>query len=95
MTLRGQVDALVFAGGIGEKSDRLRREVAHQVACLGFAVDEGRNKQRMENVVTDISADSSSDGKQQQQQQHRRVLVCLTDEQFEMARSCAEDEGLW
>jgi acetate kinase len=24
-----------------------------------------------------------------------RVLVCRTDEQFEMARACAEDEAFW
>jgi len=86
VSLRGEVDALVFAGGIGEKSERLRSEVVSQVGCLGFGIDEGRNNQRMEGVVTDVSADLAGG---------RRVLVCRTDEQFEMARSCAEDGGLW
>lgn len=85
VALRGQVDALVFAGGIGEKGDRLRRDVVNQVACLGFGLDEGLNQTRMESVVTDIT-----DGKGE-----RKVLVCRTDEQFEMARSCAEDEAFW
>ncbi|KAM7223501.1 putative acetate kinase [Rhypophila decipiens] len=85
VSLRGQVDALVFAGGIGEKSERLRSEVVDQVSCLGFSIDEDVNKTRMEKTVTDIGGSSSK----------RRVLVCQTDEQFEMARSCAEDEAFW
>ncbi|ORY85635.1 acetate kinase [Protomyces lactucae-debilis] len=36
--LEGKVDALVFAGGIGEKSDVLRRAVVDKIACLGFSL---------------------------------------------------------
>ncbi|KXJ89206.1 acetate kinase-like protein [Microdochium bolleyi] len=43
VALRGEVDALVFAGGIGEKSSRLRREVVESVGCLGFEVDKAKN----------------------------------------------------
>lgn len=86
VSLRGQVDALVFAGGIGEKSDVLRRRVVDQVSCLGFALDEDRNARALgEDVVQDIGSKSAK----------HRTLVCQTDEQFEMARSCAADEELW
>ncbi|ETS87703.1 acetate kinase [Pestalotiopsis fici W106-1] len=85
VSLAGRVDALVFAGGIGEKSDVLRRRVVDQVACLGFALDEDRNALPVEDVVQDIGREGAK----------HRTLVCQTDEQFEMARSCAADQELW
>ncbi|KAK0943475.1 hypothetical protein LTR29_005058 [Friedmanniomyces endolithicus] len=87
--LGGKVDALVFAGGIGEKGARLREAVVEKVACLGFAVDEGRNERPDgEAVVTDIGKEGGSSSK-------HRVLVCQTDEQAEMARECVQDaDGL-
>ncbi len=85
VTLGGQVDALVFSGGIGEKSAELRRRVVGNCGCLGFAVDEGRNGGRQEGVVADVGRDGS----------RHRVLVCQTDEQFEMARGCAADKELF
>ena len=39
----GGLDALVFTGGAGEGSARLRAEAAHRLAFLGVAVDPGRN----------------------------------------------------
>jgi len=85
VSLRGDVDALVFAGGIGEKSDRLRRAVVDQIGCLGFDLDEAANSKKLKTVVEDIGAKGSK----------HRVLVCATDEQFEMARVCAEDKEFW
>ncbi|KAL2269859.1 hypothetical protein VTJ83DRAFT_2043 [Remersonia thermophila] len=92
VTLRGQVDALVFAGGIGEKSDLLRSAVVDQVSCLGFRLDEeangaggGRQENGKEPIVWDIGKEGITP----------RVLVCKTDEQFEMARLCAEGEEFW
>ncbi|KAH8905591.1 acetate kinase [Coniochaeta sp. PMI_546] len=85
VTLRGQVDALVFAGGIGEKSERLRAAVVEQCQCLGFEIDEGRNGKKIEGVVQDVGREGAP----------HRVLVCQTDEQFEMARAVAEDEKIW
>lgn len=38
--LGGNVDALTFSGGIGEKSEDLRRAVVDKVACLGFRLDD-------------------------------------------------------
>ncbi|KAL1843152.1 hypothetical protein VTJ49DRAFT_2902 [Mycothermus thermophilus] len=92
VTLRGQVDALVFAGGIGERSDLLRAAVVDQVSCLGFRLNEEANSAggKRENgeeepVVWDVGKEGVTP----------RVLVCKTDEQFEMARLCAEDEEFW
>lgn len=85
VTLQGQVDALVFAGGIGEKSALLRSAVLQQAGCLGFAIDEGRNKSVGGGVVEDIGAAGAKHG----------VLVCQTDEQYEMARICANKPELW
>lgn len=83
VSLQGQVDALVFAGGIGEKSSKLRAAVVQKVKCLGFAV---RN---VEDVGEDVVRDISEPGCR------HKVLVCQTDEQFEMARLCAAKDELW
>jgi len=84
VTLGGKLDALVFAGGIGEKSDKLRRTVVENVACLGFEIDDEKNRKKIEDVVQEVGAAAK-----------HRVLVCQTDEQFEMARGCAADETLF
>jgi acetate kinase len=80
--LDGKVDALVFAGGIGEKGDRLRKEVVRGVRCLGFAIDDEMNERAVENVVTDISGKDSK----------YKTLVVQTDEQLEMARGVLVDK---
>jgi len=85
VTLNGNVDALVFAGGIGERSADFRRRVVEACGCLGFRVDEGKNGRKIEDVVQDIGAEGA----------RHKVLVCQTDEQFEMARGCAADEELF
>ncbi|KAM0259564.1 hypothetical protein ACHAQJ_003290 [Trichoderma viride] len=87
VSLGGQVDALVFAGGIGEKSARLRSAVVGQAGCLGFAVDEALNSADDVGDAT-VREVGSKDSK-------HRVLVCQTDEQFEMARLCTGMEALW
>lgn len=87
VTLRGRVDALVFAGGIGEKSGALRAAVVEQVGCLGFVLDEKANGVEVAEggVVQDVGAEDVAP----------RVLVCQTDEQFEMARTCVEGDEFW
>jgi acetate kinase len=75
----GKVDALVFAGGIGEKGADLRRAVIEKVAVLGFELDEKRNTKPGDAVVETISAQGKG----------HAVLVCQTDEQEEMATQCA------
>lgn len=82
LALHGDVDALVFAGGVGERSVELRRAVGESVGCLGFAgIDERKNSQvnDEEGVIVDIGR---GDGR-------KRMLVCHTDEQLEMARECS------
>ncbi|KAF2804031.1 acetate kinase [Mytilinidion resinicola] len=79
--LDGQVDALVFAGGIGERGARLRAEVVRQVRCLGFEIDETRNEKPGDGVVTSIGAEGA----------RYKTLICKTDEQLEMARSVLEE----
>jgi len=85
VSLHGKVDALVFAGGIGEKGVELRKRVVEEVGCLGFVIDESMNEAEVKDVVVDIGKKGQEHG----------VLVCQTDEQFEMARSCAVDEKLF
>lgn len=80
--LEGEVDALVFAGGIGEKGVGLRRAVVGKLKCLGFELDEGKNEKPGEETVVDIGKTSGNAGA-------KRVLVCQTDEQVEMAMQCA------
>jgi acetate kinase len=81
VSLGGNVDALVFAGGIGEKSIVLRSRVLEKVACLGFGIDESLNAKKMESVVQEIGGKEA----------RHKTLVCQTDEQFEMARECVEN----
>lgn len=81
--LDGKVDALVFAGGIGEKGSRLRKEVVRGVKCLGFEIDEAKNEQSVVDVVTDISGMGS----------RYKTLVVQTDEQLEMAKGVLADKN--
>ena len=69
--LEGQVDALVFAGGIGEKGALLRTEIVEKCRCLGFELDQQTNNNIIEEVVRDIGQDGA----------RHRTLVCQTDEQ--------------
>jgi acetate kinase len=83
--LDGKVDALVFAGGIGEKGSELRKAVVEGVRCLGFALDEVKNQTPNDEVVTNISSEDAK----------YKTLIVQTDEQLEMARSViAERERL-
>jgi acetate kinase len=73
--LDGQVDGIVFAGGIGEKSALLRKTIVEKCRSLGFAIDSAANERGPgENeTVVDITARGKPDAK--------RVLICQTDEQ--------------
>lgn len=74
--LGGKVDALVFAGGIGEKGAQLRTAIVAQLQCLGLELDDSRNQKPDDQIVADITKSGS----------RHKVLVCQTDEQTEMAR---------
>ncbi|KAK2463956.1 hypothetical protein APHAL10511_004007 [Amanita phalloides] len=89
LKLGADVDALVFAGGVGERSRELRHVICKAVECLQYQpIDSAKNNNvdsNMANVI-DIGAGKADKG---------RVLVCRTDEQFEMARECVLDAKLW
>jgi acetate kinase len=71
VALGGKVGALVFAGGIGEKGARLRRQVVQGIECLGFELDGSANESPGKDTVVDISGNGTK----------HKVLVCRTDEQ--------------
>ncbi|KAH8113686.1 Acetokinase family-domain-containing protein [Phellopilus nigrolimitatus] len=75
-----RVDALVFSGGIGERSARLRSALLERCGCLGFGLDERKNEgvDEAEGVVLEIGDGHGG----------MKSLVCRTDEQIEMARQC-------
>ena len=68
--LDGKVDALVFSGGIGEKSALLREQVVQMCSCLGFALDKERNTNLDQDGVVEIGRGERSN-----------TLVCRTDEE--------------
>lgn len=72
--LDGQVDALVFSGGIGEKSALLRKTLAEKCRSLGVAIDSAANDQGPEDnqTVKDISQGGG---------RGPRALICQTNEQ--------------
>ena len=79
VSMGGAVDALVFAGGIGEHGAELRRIVAQRVRCLGYCkVDGERNENagRWRGDVVDISVP-----KAEEISRPGKILVCRTDEQ--------------
>ena len=69
------MDALVFAGGIGEKGALLRTRVVEKCRCLGFGLDEQTNNNKIEDVVRDIGSEDA----------RHRTLVCQTDEQVSIS----------
>lgn len=69
--LNGKVDALVFAGGIGEKAALLRTRIVEKCQCLGFGLDQQTNNNSIEDIVRDIGKEGA----------RHRTLVCQTDEQ--------------
>lgn len=71
----GGLDALVFTGGVGEGSARVRAEAARRLAFLGVAVDPGRN------ASPEGDADVSADGAD------ARTLVVRSREELVIARA--------
>jgi acetate kinase len=72
--LGGEVDALVFAGGIGEKSARLREVVVGRCKCLGFELDATANGKKVEEIVQAIGTKGAE----------HQTLICQTDEQVRL-----------
>ncbi|KAF4596353.1 hypothetical protein EYR38_007733 [Pleurotus pulmonarius] len=97
LKLNGEVDALVFSGGIGERSKEIRQVIGGKMACLGFeAVDAEKNEKMdaLEGVVVDLGA-GRPDGEGVVEGKGKKLLVCRTDEQLEMARECALAKKFW
>ncbi|MGB7448537.1 MAG: acetate kinase [Ornithinimicrobium sp.] len=77
----GRLDAIAFTAGIGENNARLRADVLRRLSLLGLAVDEAAN-----DCVTG-EARISPVGTV-------AAFVIPTDEEYEIARQCADLLGL-
>ncbi|KEP53944.1 acetate kinase [Rhizoctonia solani 123E] len=76
--LSSGLDGIVFSGGIGEKSVRLRADVGRMFSWMGCKVDQAANEAvgNDKQTVTEITGKDSN----------LRILVCLTDEETQCAR---------
>jgi acetate kinase len=72
------LDALIFTGGVGERSPRIRSDAVAGLAFLGLRVDEARNGDSSSDA--DISADAA----------HVRTLVIAAREDLEITRQVRE-----
>ncbi|TIB33167.1 hypothetical protein E3P84_02284 [Wallemia ichthyophaga] len=73
------IDALVFSGGIGEKSARLRKDVADRLSVFGVSVVDSLNEQAGDREADGAFALSNDTSK-------IPAYVCWTDEEGEAAR---------
>ena len=78
--LEGEVDALVFSGGIGENSPEVREELCKRLAFLGVELDQEANRKNQEV----ISSKGSS----------VKVLVIQTQEELEMVNIFVESNKI-
>ncbi len=79
----GGCDALIFTGGIGENSPRVRAAVLQGASKLGFVINEQKNFQSApwgDADVLDITGENSL----------IRILAIRTFEELIMARQCAD-----
>jgi acetate kinase len=77
----GGVDAIVFAGGIGENNPHYRSRVAENLAFLGVKIDEDLNqKAKRTSVEYDISAPDA----------RVKMLVIPTNEELMIAKDTEE-----
>ena len=75
------VDAIVFAGGIGENNPQYRSRVAKNLEFLGVAIDEETNqKAKRTSVEYDISAPGAK----------VKMLVIPTNEELMIAKDTEE-----
>lgn len=80
----GGVDAIVFAGGIGENNPQYRTRVAEKLAFLGVKIDEELNaKAKRTSVEYDISAPDAT----------VKMLVIPTNEELMIAKDTMELVG--
>lgn len=74
----GGLDALVFTGGVGERSPVVRRLATQRLEQLGVGIDKGRND------VGELDSDITAIGAR------ARVLVVAAREDLEIARLCRQ-----
>jgi acetate kinase len=72
--LNGDVDALIFTGGIGENAPAVRQQITENLSGLGFVLDLALNANHPIN--TDVSSQSS----------RSRILVIHAEEEREIAQ---------
>ena len=82
------MDALVFAGGIGEKGAKLRATVVEKCRCLGFEIDERKNEAEKGDGKDEVTSIGKEDARHD-------VLVVQTNEEYQMASGCLEDPSLF
>ncbi|MDQ1335639.1 MAG: acetate kinase [Thermodesulfobacteriota bacterium] len=70
----GRVDAIIFTGGIGENSARVRKESCEGLTALGISLDDHRNEEASFGVLEIQSEESRV-----------KMLVIPTDEEREIA----------
>ena len=72
----GGLDALVFTGGIGENSRKVRQRICEGLGWLGIELDRLRNEQNARVISTELS--------------RVRLFVLPTDEESVIARAAAD-----
>lgn len=77
MASLSQLDALVFTGGIGENSSRVRTQTLAHLKLLGFALDEDQNERNGKNSNHRIHAPDS----------RFPIMVIPTNEELVIARA--------
>ncbi|KAK6510648.1 hypothetical protein TWF506_009750 [Arthrobotrys conoides] len=87
---RGCVDAVVFAGGIGESSAAFREMIVKGLDGLNGGFDGIDSEKNQEGGDGRAVVYSIGDGIGRS-----RLLVCETNEELEMVKECLEDKGLW
>ncbi len=79
----GGVDAIVFAGGIGENSAPMRHRIGQRLEFLGARLDEDRNRDAAVDHEEPVFAISDA-------RSRCRLLVVKTDEAHAIARAAAK-----
>lgn len=80
LVVLGGADAIVFTGGIGENSQRIRREVCAGLDWAGISLDEEKNGAVERDAEVCISADDS----------RTQIWVVPTNEEIVVARQTVE-----
>ncbi|MDQ5939901.1 MAG: acetate kinase [Pseudomonadota bacterium] len=77
--LNGNVDALIFTGGIGENAPCIRQRILDNLDGLGFVLDKNLNEQKLQHNI-DASAKNSTS----------RILLIHAQEEREIAKQIHE-----